>query len=168
MTAAGISTGLLGHTVLASLGLGTILMSSEIVFSVIKYLGAAYLLYLGIQLLRSHSEGMDLTTSSKQSGWSQFSTGALSNLSNPKITLFYFAYLPQFFSVETENPTHYLLILGGSFALLTFLVKGVIGYLCGRFSAWFQTRPKAFTALSQISGTVLIGLGVKLAFEQRA
>lgn len=166
-TAAGVSTGLLGHTILTAVGLGALLMSSEIFFTVLKYVGAAYLSYLGLKLIISPVQEFKFDNTNSMPLSKLFVIGSLSNISNPKITIFYFAFLPQFISVDVENPTLLLMILGFSFAALTFLVKAPIGYFAGVASLWIQSRPGVIKLINRISGTVLIGLGIKLAFEQR-
>ena len=167
ITATGVSVGLLGHTLLAGLGLGAVLTASTTLFVILKYVGAAYLCYLGIRLLLSRHTSLESPDESVASSTMYFRQGALSNLSNPKISIFYFAYLPQFVSPEIANPTVYLLGLGASFAALTFLVKAPIGYFAGLASEWIKTRPLVITAINRVSGTMLIGLGAKLALEQR-
>jgi threonine/homoserine/homoserine lactone efflux protein len=167
VTAAGVSVGLLGHTCLAAFGLGAILMASEILFTLLKYIGAAYLVYLGIRLILSQTNEFEIKNSQPIAFKKLFFVGALSNLSNPKITIFYFAFLPQFISSDNLNPTAYLLLLGGGFSLLTFLVKGPVGYFAGIASRWIRSRPIIIKAINRISGSVLIGLGIKLAFERR-
>ncbi|MFK7801373.1 MAG: LysE family translocator [Anaerolineae bacterium] len=169
ITALGVSVGLIGHTVLTAFGLGSILQSSEILFTALKLVGAAYLFYLGIRLIFSKSSELDLqaeealTTKPSQLFW----TGAFSNISNPKITIFYFAYLPQFLSKDADSPWVLLFALGIGFSLLTFLVKGPVGYFAGVLSTWLKQRPAVLRWIDRTSGAVLIGLGVKLAFEKR-
>ena len=167
VTAAGVSVGLLGHTILAAIGLGTLLMTSEFLFSILKYLGAAYLVYLGIRLILSRSNEFEIHESNRKSFRKLFIEGSLSNLSNPKVTIFYFAFLPQFISTDIQNPTFYLLALGVSFSLLTFLVKAPIGFFAGIASVWVRSRPIVVKLINRVSGAVLIGLGARLAFEQR-
>jgi len=167
VTAAGVSVGLLGHTILAALGLGALLMSSEIVFTILKYVGATYLAYLGIKLIFSRVNKFELEAAKPKPTGKLFVEGSLSNISNPKVTIFYFAFLPQFISSDIESPAVHLLILGFSFAVLTFMVKAPIGYFAGLASMWIQSRPIVIKSINRVSGTVLIGLGVKLAFEQR-
>lgn len=167
ITAGGVSVGLLGHTALAAFGVGTLLMASELLFTILKMVGAAYLLYLGVRLLINKSDGLNLSSSKPKSLKKMFFEGALSNLSNPKITLFYFAFLPQFISADIQNPTDYLLILGVGFSLLTLLVKVPVGYFAGSASIWIRNRPFIIQMINRISGTVLFGLGLKLALEQR-
>ena len=165
-TAAGVSLGLLGHTMLAAFGFGAILMASELLFALVKYIGAAYLVYLGISLIRSNRSGLALGSARAGSLKRAFLTGALSNISNPKITIFYLAFLPQFIAADTQHPALLLFVLGATFALLTFLIKVPVGYFAGRSAGWIQERPQMITWLDRISGGVLIGLGIKLAFEE--
>jgi len=166
-TAAGVSAGLLGHTMLTALGLGALLMSSEIFFTLLKYVGAVYLSYLGLKLIFSPVQDFKLESGDSRPLGKLFAIGALSNISNPKITIFYFAFLPQFISTDIESPTLLLLTLGFVFAALTFLVKAPIGYFAGVASVWIRSRPIVIKLINRISGTVLVGLGIKLAFEQR-
>ncbi len=166
-TAAGVSVGLLGHTLLATLGLGAVLQASELLFQALKLIGAAYLVYLGVRLLRAGATAHVLRAGSHAPLPRLFVEGALSNLSNPKIALFYFAFLPQFVSASAQRPTLSLFVLGVAFALLTFLVKGPIGYFAGALSGWLRSHRKVLTWINRSSGAVLIGLGVRLALEQR-
>lgn len=166
-TAAGVSVGLVGHTLLATLGLGAILRTSEWLFLALRLVGAAYLIYLGVQLLRTRAHELAIGTGAPRSLGRLFVDGALSNVSNPKIAVFYFAFLPQFVSPGAEHPTWSIFVLGLLFAALTFLVKGPVGWGAGRLSAWLRSRPGVLTAVYRCSGAVLIGLGLKLAFEGR-
>lgn len=167
-TAAGVSVGLVGHTVLATLGLGAILRTSEWLFVALKLAGAAYLVYLGIQLVRSAKHELAVSADAPRSLWRLFLDGALSNVSNPKIAVFYFAFLPQFVLPGATHPTLSVFVLGLVFAGLTFLVKGPVGLGAGLLSGWLRSRPKVIAWLHRTSGAILIGLGLKLAFERRA
>ncbi|MCA8427687.1 LysE family translocator [Burkholderia seminalis] len=170
VTAAGVSVGLLVHTMLATLGLGALLQASEWLFAALKVIGALYLLYLGITLLRSSGE---LSLASSSGGGAQvsrlrtFAQGALSNVSNPKVALFYLAFLPQFVPAGTAHPMRSLFVLGATFAGLTFLVKGPVALFAGLLSASIRRNPRILTRLHRVSGVVLLGLGVKLALERR-
>jgi threonine/homoserine/homoserine lactone efflux protein len=166
VTAAGVSVGLVGHTLLATLGLGALLHASEVLFQVLKLIGAAYLVYLGLRLLKTAADRHRLRTVSRRSLPRLFVEGALSNLSNPKIALFYFAFLPQFVSAAAPQPALSLLTLGIVFAALTFVVKGPIGYGAGALSGWLRSHAAVLAWLNRTSGAVLIGLGVRLAFEE--
>jgi threonine/homoserine/homoserine lactone efflux protein len=166
-TAAGVSVGLVGHTLLATLGLGAILRTSEWLFLALKLVGAAYLVYLGVQLLRTKTHGLAVAADAPRSLRRLFLDGALSNVSNPKIAVFYFAFLPQFVLTGAARPTLSVFVLGLVFAGLTFLVKGPVGLCAGLLSSWLRSRPKALAWLYRSSGAMLLGLGAKLAFERR-
>ena len=166
-TAAGVCTGLVGHTILAAFGLGAVLRASEMLFTVVKLAGAVYLLYLGIRLLQTRQEELEIRDMASASLPTLFVQGAISNLSNPKIAIFYLAYLPQFIPAGTPHPTSMLLALGVAFAALTFLVKAPIGYGAGALSGWLRSRPSVQAWVNRISGGVLVALGLRLAFERR-
>ncbi|RZT93590.1 LysE family translocator [Rivibacter subsaxonicus] len=167
-TAAGVSVGLVGHTVLATLGLGALLRTSEWLFLALKLVGAAYLVYLGIQLLRAQKQELAMSAVAPRPLWRLFLDGALSNISNPKIAVFYFAFLPQFVLPGAAHPTLGIFVLGLAFAALTFMVKGPVGLGAGLLSGWLRSRPRVLAWIYRTSGAVLIGLGLKLAFERRA
>jgi len=167
-TAAGVSVGLVGHTLLATLGLGAVLRTSEWLFVALKLVGAAYLLYLGFGLLLTRRGTLALAgATAPRSLRKLFADGALSNLSNPKIAVFYFAFLPQFVSPGAQHPTLTILALGLVFAALTFMVKGPVGVFAGVLSGWLRTRPGVLTWVYRSSGAVLVALGVRLALERR-
>jgi len=167
VTAAGVSVGLVGHTVLATLGLGALLRTSEWLFIVLKLAGAAYLIYMGIQLLRTREHALAVSGGAPKSLWRLFFDGALSNVSNPKIAVFYFAFLPQFVTPGASHPTLSIFALGLVFAALTFLVKGPVGLAAGVLSGWLRSRPRVLVGVHRTSGVVLVGLGVKLALDRR-
>jgi threonine/homoserine/homoserine lactone efflux protein len=167
VTAAGVSVGLVGHTILATLGLGVILRTSEWLFLALKLVGAAYLLYLGVGLLRTRGEGLAMQATASRPLGRLFLDGAFSNLSNPKIAVFYFAFLPQFVSPSAQEPTLTVFVLGLAFAGLTFLVKAPVGMFSGVLSGWVRSRPGVLVWIYRCSGAILVGLGVRLAFERR-
>jgi len=167
VTAAGVSVGLVGHTILATLGLGAILRTSEWLFIALKLVGAAYLLYLGIGLLRTRRASLALGSGGARSLGKLFLDGALSNLSNPKVAIFYFAFLPQFVSPSAQHPTLTVFVLGLAFAVLTFVVKAPVGVFSGALSGWLRSHPGALAWVYRCSGAILVGLGVRLALERR-
>ena len=166
-TAAGVSLGLVGHTLLATIGLGALLRASEWLFVALKLVGAAYLIYLGIGLLRTRQGNLPIGAQAPRTLGRLFVDGAVSNLSNPKIAIFYFAFLPQFVSPSAQFPTLAVFVLGLAFAGLTFLVKAPVGIFAGRLSAWLRSRPGVLTWVFRSSGAILVALGVRLAFERR-
>lgn len=166
-TAAGVGTGLLGHSVIAAFGLGAVLAASEIAFTILKYVGAAYLVYLGARMAVAGAGSLTLGAAAHQSRARVFLEGALSNLSNPKVTLFYFAFLPQFVPASSRHPATTVFLLGVMFAALTFLIKGPVGFFAGNLSGWIRGHPRVLAWIHRSSGLVLVGLGLRLAFVER-
>lgn len=167
VTAAGVSSGLMLHTVLATLGLGALLQASELLFTALKIAGAVYLLWIGWRMLRDGAGQLDIAASGRQPLWRAYRQGMLSNLSNPKIALFYFAFLPQFMSATAAAPGQAIFAMGVVFAILTFLVKGPVGFSAGALSGWLRANPRALAWIHRIGGIALIGLGIRIALEPR-
>ncbi len=165
VTAAGISTGLLGHTLLVALGLGALIRSSATLFVAIKVVGALYLVWLGIGAWRVAA--ISGTTGAGAAGGPGrlFLEGALSNLANPKIVVFYLAFLPQFVPADSMRPGLVLAELGAAFSLLTLVIKAPIGYAAGALAATFRRRPRVQMWLNRVSGGILVMLGLRLLFE---
>lgn len=166
-TAAGVSSGLLLHTILATLGVGAVVQTSQALYLFMKIAGAMYLVYLGVSLLQVKSSDILAQESGKRSNWKLYCDGAFSNIANPKIAIFYFAFLPQFVTSGAGSPTASIFALGTSFALLTFFIKGPVGYFSGQLSEWFLRKPKYLISVYRTSGIVLIGLGLKLVLEKQ-
>jgi len=167
MTAFGVSVGLLGHTLLVMLGLGALLLASEFLFDIVKFIGAGYLVYIGYQLLRSKDNSINMEDLPKISYKKMFIQGMISNITNPKVAIFFFSYLPQFVVSNGESQTMQLFILGVSFAILTFCIKAPIGFVSGLLSFWIKKRPIVLKYIHRTSGVILIGLGFKLALQNR-
>jgi threonine/homoserine/homoserine lactone efflux protein len=167
MTALGVSVGLMGHTMLATFGLGAILLASETLFAIVKFIGAGYLFYLGIKLLRSDDSKLSMDKLPKATYRKMFMQGALSNITNPKVAIFFFSYLPQFVVTDGTKVAFQLFALGVTFAIVTFCIKAPVGYIAGTLSSYIKRRPSILSRIHKISGVIFIGLGLKLAFEKR-
>ena len=167
MTAAGVSSGLLVHTLLAAVGVGAVVQASEWLFNTMKIVGATYLVYLGISLLRAGSSTLFSAETKPRPLFRLFVDGAVSNIANPKIEIFFFAFLPQFLSPVAKNPTLLIFILGMGFALLTMLVKGTVAFFSGQLSGGFRHKPVYLKSLYRVSGVVLVALGVRLLLEKQ-
>ena len=167
-SAMGVIIGILVHTALAALGVGAILAASEGLFLALKLLGGAYLVYLGIRLLFTRA-----TAIATASGGPRFSPaslvwqGVLSNVSNPKIVLFFFAFLPQFVDPKSPHPTADLVFLGVLYAAMGLVVKAGVGLAAGSLSERVLRKPRAMLWINRVSGTILIGLGLRLAASPR-
>jgi threonine/homoserine/homoserine lactone efflux protein len=167
-SAIGVIIGILVHTVLAAFGVGAILAASEGLFLALKLLGAAYLVYLGIRLLLTR----EATIATRAAG-PRFSAaslvwqGVLSNVSNPKIVVFFFAFLPQFVDPKSAHPTADLMFLGVLYAAMGLVVKAGVGLAAGSLSERILRKPRALVWINRVSGTILIGLGLRLAASPR-
>lgn len=164
----GIGTGALVHISFAAFGLSVILTTSAIVFSIIKYVGAAYLIYIGITTLISKSGNFELNSEKPKtvSFFKIYRQGFLTNLLNPKVALFFLSFLPQFVNPEYANGPIPFLILG-----FTFFTTGTIWCFFLAFSASFMTKTfrkneKASRWLQKTCGSIFILLGLKLAFQK--
>ena len=167
LTSLGISTGLLVHTTLAALGLSVLLKQSLVAFLVVKYLGAGYLLYLGIRALRAR-EAIRL-----QADWGPVSPatalrqGLLSNLLNPKAALFVQAFLPQFVVRDSANPAVQILALGLVLIALGLAFHILVACTAEYLGTWLRRQPLINARLRWLTGSVFIGLGLRLALPER-
>jgi len=163
-SAVGVCLGILVHTALAAFGVGAILMASESLFVALKLVGAAYLVYLGIRLVLGLDGARSIEASSaRHTPWALVRQGILSNVANPKIVLFFFAFLPQFVDPASTHPTRDLVFLGVLYALLALPVKIGVGLAAGGLSERILRTPSAFTWINRASGFVLVALGLRLA-----
>jgi RhtB (resistance to homoserine/threonine) family protein len=169
-TAFGVETGLAVWTVASALGVASIVRASDTAFTVLKLIGAAYLVWLGIQALRAagrgrlHSEAEPAQRTALD-GRGGFRQGLLSDLANPKIGAFFTGLLPQF-----AGPGHSVLIpflvLGGLFVLMTVVWLCAYALVAVRASAVLRRR-RVKAAIDRVSGAILIGFGIRLALERR-
>jgi len=167
-SAVGVCLGIIAHTALAALGVGAILQASEGLFLALKLVGAGYLVFLGIRMLFTRAVATDLAQGAAPlSPGTLVWQGMLSNLTNPKIVLFFFAFLPQFVDPASPHPTRDLVFLGVLYALLALPVKGAVGLAAGSLSERVMRRPSALTWINRFSGTVLVALGLRLAATDR-
>lgn len=167
LSALGVICGILVHTTAAALGLTLIFQTSALAFLIVKYLGAFYLVYLGIRAWQDKNilrlQTPSLTVSSYQLFWQ----GVLSNVLNPKIAIFFLAFLPQFVDRGGSQVTLQLILLGLTFAFLGLIFLLMVGYSSGTIGSWITRRPGYSRLLGRLSGGILIGLGVRLAFTER-
>jgi threonine/homoserine/homoserine lactone efflux protein len=167
-SAIGVCTGILVHTALAALGVGAILQASESLFVVLKLAGAGYLMYLGAKMLLSRDARTGIGAArDKLSPVALMWQGVLSNVTNPKIVLFFFAFLPQFVDPASEHPTRDLAFLGVLYALLALPIKSAVGIAAGTFSEHVLRNPSIATWMNRVSGGVLVALGLRLAVAER-
>ena len=167
-SAVGVIIGILVHTVLAALGVGAILAASEGLFLLLKMAGAAYLVYLGVKLMLTREAAIATNAGARRySPASLVWQGVLSNVSNPKIVVFFFAFLPQFVDPGSAHPTADLVFLGVLYAAMGLVVKAGVGLAAGSLSERVLKRPSALVWVNRVSGTILVGLGLRLAAAPR-
>lgn len=165
LAAVGVSLGLTVWTFAAALGIAALLKASAVAFLVLKLAGAAYLIWIGIQMLRARNVLDDVQRLRPHGAVKALRQGLLSDLGNPKIAVFFTSFLPQF--VHSGGSVFVpLLTLGGIFAVLTLGWLAGYALLIGRASALLR-RSRVRVALDRFTGLVLVGFGVRLAFEHR-
>jgi threonine/homoserine/homoserine lactone efflux protein len=167
VSAVGVICGILVHTTAAALGITLILQTSVFAFLIVKYLGAIYLIYLGVKAWRYKSIFNLQTSTSGASSRALFWQGVLSNVLNPKIALFFLAFLPQFVDKGSSNVPLQMAILGLTFAGFGLCFLLVIGYLSGAIGKWIARRPEYARFSQRLAGGILIGLGLRLALSER-
>jgi threonine/homoserine/homoserine lactone efflux protein len=163
--ALGIGAGSALHAFAAALGVSAIIAASPLAFDVLRYGGAAYLLFLGCQALlsffRSASESNSQKVETKVSVWRVFQHGLITNLLNPKVIVFYLALLPQFVKIELGNVGLQIFLLGCIHNLIGLAFLTVIGLAAGRASQWLQQTGFA-RWMDGIAGIFFIGIAIRL------
>lgn len=165
--ALGINAGCVVHTLAAVLGLSAILMTSALAFSVLKYVGAAYLVWIGLRMLLAR-QATHASTETRGRGFAAaFRQGMLTNALNPKVALFYLAFLPQFVAMREPHAQLGLLVLGLSFIGTGLCWSLVLAMAGSRIHRLLQRKPGIERWMDRVCGTVLLGFGLKLALQQR-
>ena len=164
----GVMAGCLVHLLAAVVGLSAIIANSAISFSVIKYLGAVYLFYLGIKSILSKTNLFKLDEKvEKKSLLKIFQQGAITNVLNPKVALFFLAFLPQFVHPEKGNTATQILLLGSWFNFSGTVVNIVVAILFGKLGNWLADKQWFVKWQNKITGLLLIVLGIKVALSSR-
>lgn len=161
----GIGLGALVHVTAAALGLSALLVSSALAFMIVKYLGAAYLIYLGISTLLKKPAPIETETPKKQSLFKIFRQGVIVNIFNPKTALFFFAFLPQFVNAERGSVTLQILFLGGLFTTMAICTDSIYALLAGRLGVWLKNSIRFQKIQKYFSGSIYILLGLTTAFS---
>jgi RhtB (resistance to homoserine/threonine) family protein len=164
----GISTGTLCHTLAASLGLSTILATSSVAFSTVKFIGAAYLIYLGLKIFKESPVQTEYRpgASPQTSPGKIYRQGILTNIFNPKVALFFLAFLPQFISPEGQQGILPFLLLGLAFVFTGTCWCLFVAYAATTLVQKISKKSDSTNRLKKITGTLFIGLGLKLAYEK--
>jgi threonine/homoserine/homoserine lactone efflux protein len=165
VAALGFAAGITFHTTLATLGVAALLRSSPMAFQAIKFAGAAYLIWIGIKALRSQG----LATAHERPAqplWSVFRQSVFGNMLNPKVTLFFLVFLPQFIEPHgVQSVTLQMLELGVLFMLQTVVVFSLFGVCAGMIGGWLKRRPRLGVWLDHLAGATFIAIGIRVALR---
>jgi threonine/homoserine/homoserine lactone efflux protein len=161
----GIETANFCHAAAAALGLSAILLSSALAFNVVKYLGAGYLIYLGLRKLAAREEDHAQKVIYTQSLWQIYSQGVIVNLLNPKVALFFFAFLPQFINVESGNATLQILMLGVLFVGMAIVTDSCYAILGSSIAQRLKSNQRFLKGQRYFSGLIYLGLGITTALS---
>ncbi|MEA1915063.1 MAG: LysE family translocator [Campylobacterota bacterium] len=168
ITTLGLCTGLIIHTSAAALGISVIFKTSQLAFNVVKYAGVVYLLYIAYLSFKHRNAPLDLSASaSKKELKSLYVKGFFMNVLNPKVSIFFLAFLPQFVHPEVGSVPMQMIVLGLIFMSITVVVFSSIGIAGNLLSSKLLENPSIVKTMNVLTSFVLIGLGVKLALSQR-
>ena len=163
----GITSGSVVHTLAAAFGLSAILATSASAFLIVKAAGAAYLVYLGVSMLRDRSSSaLPEPVSADGSAWAIYRAGMLTNVLNPKVALFFMAFLPQFVDPAAESKVGAFLFLGAVFMINGTIWCLILAWGASAMSRRFRERPSAGVFFKRAAGALFIGLGVRLAVSK--
>jgi threonine/homoserine/homoserine lactone efflux protein len=165
VSCAGVFTGTLVHVGAATIGLSALLASSATAFDVLKYAGAAYLIYVGVRRLAGRERELTPEMGATRSHASLYRQGVVVNVLNPKTALFFLAFLPQFVDPSRGSAALQILFLGLLFATLGFCSDGAYALVAGTFGEWLRRSRGYLRVQRYVSGTIFIGLGAVAALS---
>jgi threonine/homoserine/homoserine lactone efflux protein len=166
----GCALGCFIHTLLATLGVTALIAASDTAFTLLKLAGAAYLVWLGIGALRSPGATLAADAGAAPADDPMrpyLMRGFVANAINPKVALFFLAFLPQFVDPSRGHAAAQTALLGALFAAQTVLIFGSIGWYAGALGGWLRNRPTVGRWLDRATGVLFIGLGIRLALAGR-
>jgi len=167
ISVAGIHSATFVHILAAALGLSAILLSSALAFDIVKYIGAAYLIYLGVKKLLSKDEADTTETVQKQSLRQIYKQGVIVNLLNPKTALFFFAFLPQFVDPNHGSVSLQIVLLGLIFVGMGAITDSTYAIVSSMLAGRLRGSQRFKLVQRYVSGTVFIGLGITAALAGR-
>ena len=166
VTALGMCSGISVHTTAAAFGISALFYSSAVAFNLVKYAGAAYLLYLAFRTLQERS-AVRLSTADERPPMALFKRGFIMNVLNPKVAMFFLAFLPQFVSPKADYFALQMLLLGFIFMVQAVLIFTLIGYFSGSIGNFLLARPGIARRFDWLTAGVFVSLGIRLALSER-
>jgi threonine/homoserine/homoserine lactone efflux protein len=161
--ALGFASGCIFHTVLAAVGVAALIRSSELAFDLVRYAGAAYLVWIGVQALRHRSAFSIEGASDAKALATTYKQSVIGNMLNPKVTLFFLAFLPQFVNSEAGNVGLQMALLGTIFMAVTIVVFGAVAIFAAMIGDWVRRKPAIGERLNVFAGLTFIALGIRVA-----
>ena len=158
----GLCTGLAFHTTAVALGLAVIFQTSALAFNILKYLGVGYLLYLAWLSFKAELSDTHSPSDIGRSFRALYLRGVIMNITNPKVSIFFLAFLPQFINTENDDFTAQNFVFGLLFICVALIVFSTIANLAGLLSNWLNSKPGNLVFLNRFTGFVLLGLALKL------
>ena len=166
--ALGFATGCIFHTVLAAVGIAALIRSSDVAFNAVRYAGAAYLVWIGIQALRHRASFSIEGATDARALATIYKQSVIGNILNPKVTLFFLAFLPQFVNAQAGHVGWQMALLGVVFMVNTVLIFGAVALFSGWIGAWIRRKPAIGQRLNVFAGITFIALGIRVALPDLA
>jgi threonine/homoserine/homoserine lactone efflux protein len=166
VTALGMCSGISVHTTAAAFGLSAVFYSSAVAFNVVKYAGAAYLLYLAWKVSKERST-IILSSADERASVALFKRGFIMNVLNPKVAMFFLAFLPQFVTPDSDYFALQMLLLGFIFMVQAVIIFCLIGFFSGSIGNFILARPQIAKYFDWLTAGVFASLGVRLALAER-
>jgi threonine/homoserine/homoserine lactone efflux protein len=166
VTALGMCSGVSVHTTAAAFGISAVFYSSAMAFTIVKYAGAAYLLYLAYRTMKARS-AVKLAAADERPAAALFKRGFIMNVLNPKVAMFFLAFLPQFVTPAAGHVPLQMLLLGLIFMVQAIVIFSLIGYFSGGIGEFILARPRIAKYFDWLTAGVFASLGVRLALAER-
>ena len=167
LTAIGLNAGTIVHALAAALGLSAVLAASAAAFTVVKWAGAAYLVYLGIRSLRTREAGPAPAGSASSGQWRDFAKALMTGILNPKVALFFLAFLPQFVNPRNGSVLLQFLLLAAVLSVMDIVYESALAFAAGALVRRFAANPGLTAWRHRLTGAVRVALGLRLAFAAR-
>lgn len=162
----GLCTGLLVHIAAVALGVAAIFKTSAMAFTALKVAGVTYLLYLAWQAFRAGSAGIAASGEAAASGKALYARGIVMNVSNPKVVIFFLAFLPQFTNPSQGSISAQIIALGAVFIATAFVIFSLISWAASRIGTWLRRSEHAQIAIHRFAGVVFVLLACRLALSK--
>jgi len=166
--ALGFASGCIFHTVLAAVGIAALIRASDVAFNLVRYAGAAYLVWIGIQALRHRSSFSVEGAGEQRALGAIYRQSVIGNMLNPKVTLFFLAFLPQFVDMQAGHVGTQMALLGAIFMVQTIVIFGAVAIFSGWIGDWVRRKPAIGARLNVFAGITFIALGIRVALPDLA